>query len=487
VIVKLWVNSGLFVKMRGTESIVHFGAMGTEDLRTVSDLYEVVIFRKLRRALLSGTISQAESMGGSLGLVLASTITRILESRPGRVNRIVHLNETCGALLEALRLLRASGGRDRQLHYSAFIPIVQHVRYFKAFHELVIDDDPDITTDLVSTKGRLGHLPVADKGSLVIADLFKLDASRLFWILEQQFGVEGPCSPMLLVVRISLERDTQVTDVTGARYVMPCLDRIATWSREHSLFASYLLLEDFDRDFLLPFEGRYGVCLLYVSHAMEDAFTGFGFENIHETAVVGAGLPAVMESVSRQRNYDATFNAKLPYFEDEPEPDWRAWSTDREWDPSQVDWTTGPCPGDPFVFAVRSEKSQEVMDCFTQLSGADLEVPQLGVLGLLQIAICGTGLPTVDRVSLVLRAAQRANGDEIGVEFCVRNLYDAMRVRRSGSAKGGLAALIEVFRAVGWTTPSENIAIIRNAVSMLGNRSDFSAALEVALKETEDK
>jgi hypothetical protein len=485
--VKLWVNSGFFVKMRGTDSIVHFGTMGIENLRTVTDLYEVVLFRKLRRALLSGTISQAESMGGSLGLVLASAVMRILESRPGHVARIVHLNETCGPLLEALRLLRASGGGDHQLHYSAFIPIVQHVRYFKAFHELVVDDDPDITTDLVSTEGRLGQLPVAAKDTLTIADLFKLDSSRLFWILEQQFGVGESSSPMLLVVRISLVRETKVTDVTGARYVMPSLERIANWCRERSLGASYLLLEDFDRDFLLPFEGRYGVCLLYVSHAVEDPFTGFGFKNIQDTGAGGAGLPAVMESVSRQRNYDVTFNARLPHFEDESEPDWHAWTTEREWDPSHVDWTAGPCPGDPFVFAVRSEKSQDVMDCFAQLNVADLRAPQLGVFGLLQIAICGTELPVVDRVSLVLRAAQRADGDNVGVEFCVRNLHDAMRVRRSGVAKDGLAALIEVFLAVGWTTPSDNIIVIRNAASMISNGSGFSAALEAALKEIEDK
>ena len=48
---KLRVNAGLFVKLRGSDTVVHFFAMTTTGLTDISDLYEIVLFRKLRRVV----------------------------------------------------------------------------------------------------------------------------------------------------------------------------------------------------------------------------------------------------------------------------------------------------------------------------------------------------------------------------------------------------------------------------------------------------
>ncbi len=481
---KLSRHAGLFVKIRGSESVVHFGAINLADLKIVADLYEVVLFRKLRRALSNGLISQAESSGASLGLVLASAVTRIIGARPRSATTITHLNETCGPLLEALRLLRAGGGREARMHYRAFIPNLEHVRYFRAFNEVIAETEPDITTDWISTKGRLGPVPIlAADTTLAVVDLFKTDSSSLFRILDRQFSADAESAPLLIVARVALESGIEVTDVTGLSYVLPSLAQIADWCEGREVTASYLLLEDFDRDFLLPFEGRYSVCLLYVTVGKDPEFRGFGFRAIGDSRHGGTQLPAVVETVTRQRNYDLSFNAKLPHFEAEPEPDWRAWAEERAWDPAPLNWSGGPSPGDPFVFAVRSEKTPDVMECFAQLARVDVDAPQLGSFGLLQTAVCATDLPIVDRVSMMLRAVERENGDPMLVEFLARNLHDATKTRRSGGTATSLADLVRVFPAIGWTTPASTASTLREAAGIMKASPDFMIRLEAALDE----
>ncbi len=479
---KLTMFAGLFVKIRGSDRIVHFGAINPNNLKVVTDLYEVVLFRKLRRALASGLISQVESTGESFGLVLASAVTRILGALPPGAVTISHLNETCGSLLEALRLLRVGGGRARPLHYRAFIPSLEHVRYFRAFNEVVKEEDPDITTEWVSSEGRLGRLPVdADTSALVVVDLLKQDPSRLFWALDRQFDASTARAPMLAVARVALESETRVTDVMGLSYDLPTIAGIADWCERHPVVASYLMLEHFDRDFLLPFDGRYGVCLLYVACEGCPEFLEFGFRDIHDGRRGGTQLPAVVETVSRQRNYDQTFNAKLPYFETAAEPDWTLWAKERAWEPEACDWSAGPCPGDPFVFAVRSEKTADVMACFEQLAEADLQSQQIGPFGVLQMAVCATTLAVVDKVSLILRAVDRADRDPVIVEFLVRNLYDATRKRRPAGTPGTLSDLVEVFPAIGWTTRENTAEVVRRAAELVGATSRFRIELEAAL------
>jgi hypothetical protein len=280
-----------------------------------------------------------------------------------------------------------------------------------------------------------------------------------------------------------LDEGIRVTDVTGASYALPSIREISEWCKKHSIFASYLLLENFDRDFLLPFKGRSGVSLLHFTSLESEKFTNLGFRDIYDNSVIKGGLPMVLEQVSKQKNYNITFNVKLPIFGDDPEPDWEAWREAHDWDPSGLDWSGGPCPGDPFVFAVRSEKSADVMRCFAELCDLDRESQQLGVFGMLQIVICASDFPVEARIAFIFRAVLRANREPEVIEFLVRNLHDAKGAYRLDAVRPGIAGLIDTFPAIGWTTPANNASTIRKAITFLDDFPQFSGEMEAVLKK----
>ena len=69
----------------------------------------------------------------------------------------------------------------------------------------------------------------------------------------------------------------------GNNYTMASIRDLTQWCDTKHLRGSYLFLGDFDRDYLLPFKGRYGVFFLYVHQKPEDVFLGFGFQPLNTT------------------------------------------------------------------------------------------------------------------------------------------------------------------------------------------------------------
>lgn len=419
---KLFRSFGVFTTQANSDVTVHFQKMQGDDFRGTTELYEVALFRRLRRAMAAGTITDLRSSGGSFYLLLASAVTRLFEENGNRFRKIVHLNESIGPLLEALRLLRQADGGDL-IEYLAYIADWPHYRAFNYLNSIPDNNSGEISAHALPTNGRLGPVPVSGNSTvLIVLDLLKLSADRLTHILDRHFSEVKP-PPALVVARVAKDHAVEVTDVIGNRYTMPSIVDLATWCVKKSLRCSYLLLEDFDRDFILPFEGRYGVGLFYFCHASENPFSSFGFQPLISSQEPSRNLPMVAETVDGMCNYDASFQTALPSLSDVSEPDWLAWKEARDWDTGARDWTGGANQWDGLIHVLRSSKRPDAIEAVEQIAGADAAHRQLSVYGLVVLASSpGTMRPNI-RMDIALQAAHQCDGDVVIMEFLVRNLY----------------------------------------------------------------
>ena len=109
-----------------------------------------------------------------------------------------------------------------------------------------------------------------------------------------------------------METPIRVVDVYNNSYKIPSLSSIARKCEEQNMWASLLLLNDFDREYFLPFEGTYGVVILHIVPKSENLFLGEKFQQLTLDGASGAKDFVILNRDQNYKNYDSLFSFELP-------------------------------------------------------------------------------------------------------------------------------------------------------------------------------
>lgn len=385
---KLWRAAGRFTKLAGTDRIIHFEALPGHLLNGSTDLYEVVLFRRLRRALASGALSEVSATGASIYLLVGSVLHHLLSRRANRAEVLALANESFGPSLEALKLLEF-GKPIKPISVHAYCRHGEFSRGFDVLHRQVEGLPTAVTVESVSHGQGKDVLPITRDGRpLVVVDLFKRSPHVLSEVLRAQFSRrEQDEAPLLVIARVSREGGTPVDTVLGGSGALPAFEDIATWCRANGIHGSYLLLDDFDRDFFLPFQARYAVLILYATRDPEDRISDIGFRQIDQPETAPSTGLVVFERRPGDTSYEQSFGAELPDVGIEAEPDWTAWARERDWDPTVEVWTDGThrFDGDLFTYH-RVMGKKDVESRARTILSKDRDGSHVGPFGSVMIA-----------------------------------------------------------------------------------------------------
>jgi hypothetical protein len=78
--------AGRFTVLKGTDKILHFVEAIPNAIRTSTDIYEVVLFRALRRSVRDGHVTSINPDGSSFYLLLASMLHRLANRATRPIN-----------------------------------------------------------------------------------------------------------------------------------------------------------------------------------------------------------------------------------------------------------------------------------------------------------------------------------------------------------------------------------------------------------------
>jgi hypothetical protein len=351
---KLTRYAGFFTVLRGSDSVVHFRAIDTSTLRGALELYEVMLYRGMRRVAEDQAIGNIDSVKPTLALIAATAIDRLVENTPAELFHLTFMREFLGTTLEALRLVRCFR-ESRQIKVSATFSDRTFLTGFSFLHRGLSGAQENIIIGPLSVELPYSRTAIRDgSASLAVANLLKSDSNQLWQILDHQYAsITGDTSSLLLVARTSIDGvDVSVQDINGNEYKLPDLHKIQRWCESYQLFATVLRLDDMDRDFLLPFEGRYAVSILYISAQPTNLLQKIGFRPLTEALQSDRLGSVVVFDETAVRNYDQIFEPDLPTSPNSifHETDRLPW--DDDWDPNKItDWRGGNGAHDPFVYA----------------------------------------------------------------------------------------------------------------------------------------
>lgn len=379
--------SGRFTVLKGTDRLLHFIEAIPNAIQASTDLYEVVLFRALRRGVRNGTVTSIDADGSSFYLLVASMLHRLATRKSRPIERIRHLNAKVGAEFEGLKLL-AETRKTGTVWFDALFPNRSLATDFDILHRKI---------ERAESPVRLGETRVSNRyvdfrrgrdcETIDLIDWFKEHPVPLDAFLAERFAPESQTQRLLAIVRCGWDERIDVRDLFDEQYTLPSMADIRGSCAVNGLHASALFLQDFDRDFLLPFDGAYGLALLYVTRDGDDVFSEAGFRPLADDVMGQQRAVVTVDHFEQPRSYDSLFSAELPALEEERVTDWSAWKTERDWDPGLMDWKAGPLRGDAMIIPIYGLGA---IDQFTTMARAlladDPADPWLSAEGLIYTA-----------------------------------------------------------------------------------------------------
>ncbi|MDA1308301.1 MAG: hypothetical protein O2985_01705, partial [Proteobacteria bacterium] len=331
-----------------------------------------------------------------------------------------------------------------------------------------------------------------DEETIDVIDWFKEHPVPIDAFLADRFTPESQTNRLLAVIRCGWDERIAVQDLFGESYTLPSMQDIREACTGLGLHASALFLQDFDRDFLLPFDGGYGLVVLYVTRWQDDLFEEAGFRALAGDSLGEQRAVVSAEQLDQPRSYDALFSAELPELQDPAPRDWQAWKAERDWDPGALDWNAGTRRGDGMIIPVAALDNLEIsVKLARTLLVDDPDTPWLSAEGMVNAATVlhrHAPLESVYAVFLALDRAREAprqvgyicqlfRQQTVGAfsEIFIRDLEDAETLSFQDACRHLCAALLEA----GWLEGAENQANARTAVQHA--IKDDPARLEIAL------
>lgn len=494
----LYRAAGRFTVLKGTDRILHFVEAIPNAIHASTDMYEVVLFRALRRSMRAGQLTSIDADGSSFYLLMASMLHRMStrESRP--INRIRHLNAKLGAEFEGLKLL-AEKQRSNPLWFDALFQNRSIAQDFDILHRKIDQFESSVRVG----ENRVSETYVAfrsEPGSetIDIIDWFKENPLPIKEFMAERFAEESQTQRLFAVIRGGWDERIDVQDLFGGSYALPSMSDIRQACSSLGLYASVLFLHDFDRDFLLPFEGTYGLALIYVTRWEDDLFQEAGFRDIADDAMGQQRAVVTTDQLEQPRSYDALFSAELPELEEPSNRDWNDWKTRRDWDPGAHDWSVGRARGDAMIIPVAAHSdSEQAATIARSLLIDDPNDPWLTAEGMVQAAAVLHRQAPLESFYAAFLAMDRAREAPRTVGY----ICELLRFRVSGrfseaairdleegpplSFGDAMDQLCAAMRDAGWLSDAEKHGQARAAVQLI--LKDHPDRLAAALRSLASK
>ena len=479
----LYRAAGRFTVLKGTDRILHFVESIPNAIHASTDMYEVVLFRALRRSVRSGAVTSINPDGSSFYLLMASMLHRLASRRERPISRIRHLNAKLGAEFEGLKLL-AETRELPPLWFDAQFQTRTVAQDFDILHRRIDRFESSVKIGETRTSADyVAFRPAPGTQTIDIIDWFKEKPEPVRDFLGQRFAEGSQTQRLLAVMRCGWDAAIDVQDMFGESYTLPAMSDIQADCAALGLRASVLFLHDFDRDFLLPFEGAYGLALVYVTPDGDDLFTEAGFRDIADDAMGQQRAVVTTDQIEQPKSYDALFSAELPELAEPGQRDWHRWKAERDWDPSGIDWQAGPHRGDAMIIPVAAHSSSEqTKQLALSLLGETTGEPLLSIEGMIQASAALRPLAPLESFYAAFLALDQAREAPrmVGyacelLRFCAGGSFSeeeirALEDRPSVSFDDACAKLSATLRDVGWLEDA-------------GNQENARLAIQYALKD----
>jgi hypothetical protein len=410
--------AGRFTTSRGTSDVMHFVKIPNHMLLSSTDLYEVILYRSFRRAIDDGSIESLKITGDLFYLYLASLLSEIIATTTTPSVTISHGNENLGTMVEGLKLVSQLKSSKPISYCSRFKDDADEVA-FNLLHK-VTDKLPSRVSIIEGADAE--RMSETETTHITICDHFKKPGESLRGVLEEFAGSKGRANNAFVIARVMATISTPIVDIYQNSADLPSIPNITEWCASLGVRASYIFLDDFDRDFLLPFDGEYGLIVLHLVRGDAVPCARAGFRELGQDHATGNRGLVVVDQSRASTSYDSLFTYELPELQDIPEPDWRTWGGQDDIDLSAVDWSAGANSADPVIMALflPPPTPQATAQLVQKIAAADKNMRWLSVNALVHaFVMLREHFPAV-ALSILLRAIQDCRQDLNAIEYCRR-------------------------------------------------------------------
>jgi hypothetical protein len=335
---KLYRTCGRFTRVAGSDRILHVVKLWPHLVSGEIELWETVAIRALRYALMDGVVTGATVEQSSLSLYLGALAWR---TRP-----TVIVEPFCrfGAELEAIKLAGMSA--TEQIAFKGLFIEPDIATLFEHLHQRIDREASPVSIAapcvVASAEEAIASVP---RDALVLINSSKR-GNEILPLLWRALASSTWDHTAQIVIACRVGEGQGVTDIDGRSFTLPVADDILSHLSAAGWHPAWRYVENFDRDYFLPFDGAAGLAVI---HARRQPGSPIDVTlSPYRAAVSGAIVPFTGKEVAR---YDQGFDWPLPELSQSSEPDWRALAQSMDWNPETVDWNLPDATGsaDPLI------------------------------------------------------------------------------------------------------------------------------------------
>ena len=336
--VSLKSSCGIFTKLRGTEKVIHYTKKFPQNTFLEMEAGEITQIRSLRFAFEQGKFKSIHLERPTFSLYLSGLVAEILRYLPPDTP-IEQLGTRLSPELETLKFLLASGKLALQPGQIRCAIISDSLLSgWQALHQrLETKSYVDVATAIVRSDENVDWLKNLPGAPLVFINAFKT-ASILAQRLVTWLGTPDNRSSanFLIALRCSADKAKPVTNVLREEFDLPYYGEILENLVKAGWQLAYRFIPNLDRDYLLPFEGGYGVLILLVSSNTAVVAGVSSLQRFDANHAISKEI-AIFDQ-NQATNYDLSLASDLPAMGEPVQPDWNLWCKSFDWNPGEVDW-----------------------------------------------------------------------------------------------------------------------------------------------------
>lgn len=322
--VTLRASAGVFTKLSGTHQVLHYTKKWPHNIELEIEVSEVAQLRNLRLAQQTGLMTEVNLEHSTIPLLLASMLARM------SAQHVIQIGARLAPELEAFKLVRQQLGLGGNPQYVCIVKDQECLEYWHVLHSVLENNDERgfATAKIAPRIADAVRDAVVARSTATGAEIvlffngLKTGGSLFKQALECLYSDTNRPQSAVLAVRVAFDEPIAVSTVLQEYYVLPVMHRVFDELVAAGWTIRYHLLEDLDRDFLLPFAGRYAFVVAVVScrAAVMDSFP-----NMRPYTANSQSMAMTTFNQEAPQNLDLTLQHRLPTFEAPSEPDWLTW------------------------------------------------------------------------------------------------------------------------------------------------------------------
>lgn len=330
----LKASFGVYTKIKGSQIILHYTRKWSHNIQLEIETSEIAQLRNLRFALDSGKLNNLSLDKPTFTLYLAGLLAHALNSLG--IEEIFQFGGRLSPEWEGLKLLLASGKiripENFKYHCShSLIGDENFSSHWKVLHQRL--EKPQFVgaaTLLVAEDGlpvKIGQIS-KQANNMLFLNAFKTGSEQVTQLIDLLF-LDDTVANTLIAFRTTNDEKIEVFNVFCERQELANLSQTLDDLTQKGWHAYYQFFPDLDRDFLLPFSGSYGVCVLLLSR--KDIGNPPQGLTKHKPSP-GQTRSLALYQEGTLANYDGTLSNEIASFEFQPEPNWTEWCQSFDWD-----------------------------------------------------------------------------------------------------------------------------------------------------------